>query len=318
MLERPNIGPALSNSILRLMTACGASAKGLRWLETLIAGPTIDSIKKDALETLAGMGAPEADALLAQHLARLGDAELRSTLYAISRRNAIRRPFGRQMDGVSVTLMSAIAGLLERRGTPAETERLILIILKDSRYYRGRAESIAWQRYSEHGADDAERRTALKDMLPVLGNRGTSQLMAEFENCKEFVGRVDLTNRLLAALGRAAVSDSSEEVRRLERFLAERTLPFLRSSLGTNTGAVLAYTGPRRSQAEINSLTATITRVYGRFGDAQDAVALDSMARSFSTTHPEWPEKLRGAVQTSFGEVAARIADLIAIQQRAR
>lgn len=318
MLERPSLGPALSSSLLRLMTACGASAKGLRWIETLIVGSATNSITKDALETLASMGGSEADALLARHLARLGDAELRLTLYAMSRRSAVRRPIGRQMEGVSETLMSAVAGLLERNGTTAEAERLMLLILKDSRDYRARAESIAWQRYSEHGANDVGRRTSLKEMLPVLGERGTSQLMAEFENCQEFVGRVELTNRLMGSLGRAALADSSEEVRRLERFLAERALPFLRSHLSTNTGAVLAYTGPRRSHARVDNLTATITRVFGRFGDAEDALALESVACSFATTHPEWSEKLRGAVETSFSEVAARIADLMAIKQKAR
>jgi hypothetical protein len=143
------------------------------------------------------------------------------------------------------------------------------------------------------------------EVAPLLGASANGEIRRAYKESDGFISRIELAATLAAIPGNMEREES-------RNFLAGEVLPYLRERLPRETGAWLAYSGPRSPR--VNPIAMTIGNLFGRFGESSDVPMLDSLGADFMATNANWPEPLKSRIHASLGEAAARAADLIVLR----
>ncbi len=305
ILARPDAPTELLVAALDATAAAGVPDAHVERIASLALGAGGDELREAALRTLATAAQPAADRALAALLPRVAEHDRAELLLALIGRGHEHRPEERGAgEQLAPELLDAVAGLLGAPGTDPVEEHYAMQVLAGSEQHRPLVRELAWKRYAETQGTEHDRRKALMELAPLLGEAANQELTRTFLASEEFVPRVELAATLISMPGNL-------ERESVVTFLRDEILPYLRNELPAETGATLAYVGPRPQE---NTYAIAIANLFGRFGEPSDVPMLDELAPRFLASQEHWPASLRNAVHRAVSEAAARAADLIAMR----
>ena len=300
ILNTPNSPSNLLSAALTAAIETGIPEGCLGQVDALARG-TNDTLREKALIALISDGSIESSALLRGLLPLLSPKDVETLVTQLF----VGGPLDR-LESSENPLYEDVANLLTSELLSKSSEQLALQAFAEAGVLTELVDSVAWGRYADASMENRLNHSALFELSHVIGSEANQEILGAYRQTDGFVPKLELASLIANLEGN---SDNAE----VERFLADEVLPHFRTALSDQTGAMLAYTGPRRGQH--NQLAMTMANVFGRYGNVEDIPYLDSIGPRFLEEHTDWPESLRSAIHTSLVEATGRATDLINLRQ---